>query len=226
LEPFFVLNLDIINFRFYTLIRQQKFYVVWKGHHPGIYSDWKECEIQILGFEGAQYKAFPDRESAISAYRLGATGFYKSTAKVHAKSTSVKDGPFMNSICVDAACSGNPGPMEYRGVVTATKKEIFRIGPFPMGTNNIGEFLALVHGIALLKKQGSNMPIYSDSVNALGWVKKKAAKTKLPRSEKTEQLFQLLDRAEEWLRNNTYTNPLLKWETEVWGEIPADFGRK
>jgi ribonuclease HI len=132
----------------------------------------------------------------------------------------------MNSISVDAACSGNPGPMEYRGVITATKQEIFRIGPFPMGTNNIGEFLALVHGIALLKKQGSNMPIYSDSVNALGWVKKKAAKTKLPRSEKTEQLFQLLDRAEEWLRNNTYTNPLLKWETEVWGEIPADFGRK
>jgi ribonuclease HI len=83
-----------------------------------------------------------------------------------------------------------------------------------------------VHGIALLKRQGSNMPIYSDSVNALSWVKRKTAKTKLPRNEKTEQLFQLIDRAEEWLKNNTYTNPLLKWETEVWGEIPADFGRK
>jgi len=208
------------------LARQQKFYVVWKGHHPGIYSDWKECEIQILGFEGAQYKAFPDRESAIAAYRIGATGFYKSIAKVKAKSTSAKNGPFMNSLCVDAACSGNPGPMEYRGVLNANKQEIFRIGPFPMGTNNIGEFLALVHGIALLKKQGSNMPIYSDSVNALGWVKKKEAKTKLPRSEKTELLFQLIDRAVDWLKNNTYSNPLLKWETEVWGEIPADFGRK
>ena len=208
------------------MARQQKYYVVWKGHHPGIYSDWKECEIQILGFEGAQYKAFPDRESAIEAYRLGVSGFYKSTAKPSPKSASSGNGPNLNSIAVDAACSGNPGKMEYRGVITANKQELFRIGPFPLGTNNIGEFLALVHGIALLKKQGSNIPIYSDSVNALSWVKKKEARTKLPRSEKTEQLFQLVDRAVDWLKNNSYSNPLLKWETDRWGEIPADFGRK
>jgi len=208
------------------LARQQKFYVVWKGHHPGIYSDWKECEIQILGFEGAQYKAFPDRETAIEAYRLGASGFYKSIAKPATRNTSSGNKPILTSISVDAACSGNPGVMEYRGVVTATKQEIFRIGPFPLGTNNIGEFLALVHGIALLKKQGSDIPIYSDSVNALGWVRKKEAKTKLPRNEKTEQLFQLIDRAVDWLKHNTYSNQLLKWETDRWGEIPADFGRK
>lgn len=208
------------------MARQLKFYVVWKGHHPGIYSDWKECEVQILGYEGAQYKSFPDRESAIEAYRLGASGFYKSNAKPAVKKVSSGNGPILNSLAVDAACSGNPGKMEYRGVLTANKQEIFRIGPFPLGTNNIGEFLALVHGIALLKKQGSNMPIYSDSVNALGWVKKKEARTKLPRSEKTEQLYQLIDRAVDWLKNNTYSNPLLKWETERWGEIPADFGRK
>jgi len=208
------------------LARQLKYYVVWKGHHPGIYSDWKECEIQILGFEGAQYKAFPDRETAIEAYRLGVSGFYKSTAKPSSKTASSGNGPNLNSIAVDAACSGNPGKMEYRGVITANKQELFRIGPFPLGTNNIGEFLALVHGIALLKKQGSNIPIYSDSVNALSWVKKKEARTKLPRSEKTEQLFQLVDRAVDWLKNNTYSNPLLKWETDRWGEIPADFGRK
>ena len=208
------------------MARQLKYYVVWKGHHPGIYSDWKECEIQILGFEGAQYKSFPDRESAIEAYRLGASAFYKSTAKPTAKTASSGKGPNLNSISVDAACSGNPGKMEYRGVITANKQELFRIGPFPLGTNNIGEFLALVHGIALLKKQGSDIPIYSDSVNALSWVKKKEARTKLPRSEKTEQLFQLIDRAVDWLKNNSYSNPLLKWETERWGEIPADFGRK
>jgi ribonuclease HI len=208
------------------LARQQKFYVIWKGHHPGIYSDWKECELQILGFEGAQYKAFPDRESAIAAYRLGSSGFYKSIAKPPAKTISSGKGPIPTSLSVDAACSGNPGAMEYRGVLTSTKQEIFRIGPFPMGTNNIGEFLALVHGIALLKKQGSHIPIYSDSVNALSWVKKKDARTKLPRTEQTEQLFQLVDRAVDWLKHNSYSNPLLKWETERWGEIPADFGRK
>ena len=208
------------------MARQQKFYVVWKGHHPGIYNDWKECEIQILGFEGAQYKAFPDRESAIEAYRLGSSGFYKSIAKPAAKAASSGNGPILTSLSVDAACSGNPGVMEYRGVLTSSKQEIFRIGPFPLGTNNIGEFLALVHGIALLKKQGSDIPIYSDSVNALGWVRKKEARTKLPRNEKTEQLFQLVDRAVDWLKHNSYSNPLLKWETDRWGEIPADFGRK
>ncbi|MDP4292189.1 MAG: viroplasmin family protein [Bacteroidota bacterium] len=208
------------------MARQQKYYVVWKGHHPGIYSDWKECELQIQGFEGAQYKSFPDRESAIEAYRLGVSGFYKSIAKSASNFTSSSKEPILTSLCVDAACSGNPGAMEYRGVMTANKQEIFRIGPFPLGTNNIGEFLAIVHGLALLKKQGSDIPIYSDSINALGWVKKKAARTKLPRNEKTEQLFQLIDRAQAWLKNNTYSNPLLKWETERWGEIPADFGRK
>ncbi len=206
-----------------------KFYVVWKGHHPGIYNDWKECELQIKGYEGAVYKSFPDRESAIEAHRMGASAFFKSQPK-KTGSNNLPSGssgtPILNSLSVDAACSGNPGALEYRGVFTGNKQEIFRIGPFPYGTNNIGEFLAIVHGIALLKKQGSTIPIYSDSVNALKWVKTKDVKTKLPRNQRTEQLHQLIDRALEWLQNNTYTNPLLKWETDRWGEIPADFGRK
>ena len=104
-------------------------------------------------------------------------------------------------------------------------QEIFHFGPI-YGTNNIGEFLAIVHGLALLKQKNLNMPIYSDSRNALSWVKQKKCKTKLERTEKTEALFQLIERAEKWLKENTYTTPLLKWETDVWGEVPADFGRK
>lgn len=42
--------------------------------------------------------------------------------------------------------------MEYRGVYVRTGQELFRIGPYPDGTNNVGEFLALVHALALLKK--------------------------------------------------------------------------
>ena len=94
------------------------------------------------------------------------------------------------------------------------------------GTNNIGEFLAIVHGLALLKQKGFDMPIYSDSVNAINWIKQKKCKTKLPRDAKTEELFCLIERAEKWLRENTYTTRILKWETKQWGEIPADFGRK
>lgn len=131
-----------------------------------------------------------------------------------------------DSIAVDAACSGNPGKMEYRGVYLRTGKEIFHYGPV-WGTNNIGEFLAIVHGLALLKQKGLHtMPIYSDSVNAQLWVKRKKCKTTLERNEKSEPLYQLIERAETWLRNNTYQNPVIKWPTEEWGEIPADFNRK
>ena len=115
--------------------------------------------------------------------------------------------------------------MEYRGVHVASRQQVFHFGPI-YGTNNIGEFLAIVHGLALLKQKGFDMPIYSDSVNAISWVKQKKCKTKLPRDTKTEQLFQLIERAEKWLRENTYSTPILKWETQQWGEIPADFGRK
>jgi len=135
-------------------------------------------------------------------------------------------GAINNSIAVDAACSGNPGKMEYRGVYLRTGKEIFHFGPV-FGTNNIGEFLAIVHGLALLKQKGLNdMPIYSDSVNAQLWVRKKKCKTTLERNEKTEKLYQMIERAEAWLKNNTYANPIIKWPTDQWGEIPADFGRK
>ncbi|KAA6303564.1 MAG: Ribonuclease H [Candidatus Ordinivivax streblomastigis] len=132
----------------------------------------------------------------------------------------------LNSLSVDAACSGNPGIMEYRGVFTATGEEIFHQGPFQQGTNNIGEFLALVHGLALLKKQNSTIPVYSDSVSAMAWVRNKKAKTTLEHCEANKILFELLARAENWLKTNTCLNPILKWETREWGEIPADFGRK
>ncbi|MEM6724723.1 MAG: RNase H family protein, partial [Bacteroidota bacterium] len=144
-----------------------------------------------------------------------------------AKTSSSSAGrQIKHSLSVDAACSGNPGLMEYRGVDTKTGEEIFRMGPFQHGTNNVGEFLALVHGLALLKKQGLSMPIYSDSKIAMGWVAKKKCKTKLDRITVNEKLFQLIERAENWLKANTYNTTILKWDTKNWGEIPADFGRK
>ena len=129
------------------------------------------------------------------------------------------------SLAVDAACSGNPGPMEYRGVYLRTGQVVFHFGPVH-GTNNIGEFLAIVHALALMKQKGVNMPIYSDSRNAILWVKQKKCKTKLERTPRTEELYQLIERAEKWLKENKYTTPILKWDTSRWGEVPADFGRK
>jgi ribonuclease HI len=205
-------------------MERKKWYVVWKGLEPGIYITWAECKQQIDGFEGARYKSFETQAQAVEAYRSTPpkyTGTKKATNVNHNSSIIIPQ-----SLAVDAACSGNPGKMEYRGVYTKTGKEIFHTGPFDEATNNIGEFLALFHGLALLKKQNSGIPIYSDSVNAIQWVKNKKCKTKLTPGKANKQVFDLIDRAEKWLADNTYSNQILKWDTQSWGEIPADFGRK
>lgn len=223
---------------------RSKHYVVWKGLNPGIYDNWAECKMQVEGQEGAKYKAFETREEATEAFEKGYTHYLKSGRAQKEGPPSKSDGgtaflsslrhtpagpigkPLNESLAVDAACSGNPGDMEYRGVYTATGQEIFRVGPLPQGTNNVGEFLAIVHGLALLKQQGSQLPIYSDSRNAMLWVKKKKCKTLLERTERNKPIFDLIERAEKWLNTHTYTTTILKWETSAWGEIPADFGRK
>ena len=126
---------------------------------------------------------------------------------------------------VDAACSGNPGRMEYQGIDLATGTQVFHFGPVN-GTNNIGEFLAIVHALALMERQGLRKTIYSDSYNAILWVSKKKCKTTLVRDAQTAQLFDIIARAEAWLRTHAIQVPIIKWETSAWGEIPADFGRK
>ena len=131
-----------------------------------------------------------------------------------------------DAVAVDAACSGNPGPMEYQGIDLATGQRVFHYGPLH-GTNNIGEFLAIVHAMAWLQQQGrKDTVIYSDSYNAILWVKKRQCKTKLEHNARTEALYNIIARAEHWLHTHTYTNQIVKWETKQWGEVPADFGRK
>ena len=207
-----------------------KYYVVWKGHKPGIYSSWNDCEKQIKGFTGAIYKAFKSKEQAMRAYKMDYNEFVGNDVNKLGFIGDIWDKdvekPDVKSICVDAACSGNPGKMEYRGVEIVSGNELFRQGPFDDSTNNIGEFLAIVHALAYLKEKNSKLIIYTDSMNAMKWVRDKKAATKLVRSKKNERVFELIARAENWLKRNTFENKILKWKTDVWGEIPADFGRK
>ncbi len=207
---------------------KSKYYVVWEGHQTGIFDSWEKCKKQVDGYTAAKYKGFTTLEEAKRAVGSNAWNFIGKTAKAAlSKEVLAKYGlPLKDAICVDAACSGNPGVMEYRGVNMATGQEIFHRGPFPEGTNNIGEFLGLVTGLVYLKQNNLSLPLYSDSQNAISWVKQKKANTKLAESAKNKPLFDLIDRAIEWLHHNTYETKILKWETKAWGEIPADFGRK
>lgn len=206
---------------------KKNFYVVWNGVKPGVYNSWEECKKQTEGYEGAIYKSFPSLEEANKAFNDSPWLYVGKKAKETGKKINANHPDIIkDSIAVDAACSGNPGLLEYRGVYVLTGEQIFYQGTFEMGTNNIGEFLALVHGLALLKQKNLSIPVYSDSVNAIKWVQEKKCKTKLERVPENESLFYLIERAEKWLRSNTYTTKIIKWETSVWGEIPADFGRK
>ncbi|SNQ42912.1 ribonuclease H1 domain-containing protein [Cellulophaga lytica] len=208
--------------------KKGKFYTVWKGKKPGIYDSWAACKAAINKEKDAQYKSFPTFEAAKKAFN-GSYDDYRGKKITTSLSKAELDKigqPNYNSIAVDAASSGNPGIMEYRGVDTQTAKELFKQGPFKQGTNNIGEFLALVHGLAYLKKNNSNRIIYTDSRTAMSWVRKKKCNSKLKESKKNEDVFELIRRAEDWLKTNTYTTTIVKWETKAWGEIPADFGRK
>jgi len=207
-------------------VAKKNFYVVWNGVTPGVYSDWNEAKAQVQGYDGAIYKSFPTKEQAERAFNDNPWLYVGKNAEK--KKVSIHNIPEIvkDSLSVDAACSGNPGLMEYRGVYVKTGEQVFHQGPFEYGTNNIGEFLALVHGLALLKQKGFSVPIYTDSVNAIKWVKGKKCKTKLERVPENESLFYMIERAEKWLRENTYTTQIIKWKTDEWGEIPADFGRK
>lgn len=207
--------------------KKQKYYVVWEGVQPGIYDTWNQCQLQIKGFPGARFKSFPSKKEAEEAFLSSATDYIIPKKKKDVKRDFDRSGIIRDSLSVDAACSGSPGIMEYRGVWTKDSTEVFRRGPYEWGTNNVGEFLALVHGIAFLKKHGlDNMTIYSDSRTAMSWLRNKKVKTTLERRNTNTDLFVLLERAEKWVQTNQWSNPVIKWETKKWGEIPADFGRK
>lgn len=206
--------------------QKTKYYVVWEGQKTGVFSSWDECKEQVSNYPNAKYKSFASKEEAENAYQSDAQLFIgkKSTTRTPENHVSA---PKIRALAVDAACSGNPGRMEYRGVMTDCGEQIFHMGPFEDSTNNIGEFLALVHGLALIKQKKWDMPLYSDSRTAISWIKAKKCKTKLAENEKNRAVFELIRRAEKWLaENQPLTTPINKWETEKWGEIPADFGRK
>lgn len=212
------------------MAKRNKYYVVWEGRKTGIFHSWEECKQSVEKFEKAKYKSFDTLAEAKEAFNtLGYNYFINTKPKriiTPPRDISVCSPlPIIDALCTDAACSGNPGVMEYQGVYIKTGKRLFHYYS-PIGTNNIGEFLGIVHGLSYLKRHNFPQPLYTDSLNAMKWVRDKKCKTKLPLTPKTEKLFDYIHRAEHWLKTNNYTTQILKWDTEHWGEIPADFNRK
>ena len=137
---------------------------------------------------------------------------------------------------VDGATAGNPGPSEYRCIDLASGEVIFqqKIGS---ATNNITEFLAVIHAMAKAIKDGIKTDIYTDSMTALAWVKYKRCNSSLKPGRYTQFASDLKIRGEKFLQGieldlkefdviKFSNGEVLKWFTEMWGEIPADYGRK
>lgn len=215
--------------------KQKKYYVVWNGRNTGVYDNWDDAKRQVENYSGARYKSFATEAMAREAFENGPSAYLGHAPERpahHAQSASLPgmeapSQPLTAAIAVDAACSGNPGVMEYRGVSMWDRREIFH-QKYAVGTNNVGEFLAIVHALALIKQKGceGRLSIYSDSKIAIGWVRKGRCRTKLEYTPLTAELFDVVRRAERWLADNAIRTPIIKWPTELWGEVPADFGRK
>lgn len=212
--------------------KKNKYYVIWDGPNSAIYTDWSIAQKKLKGIPRDQFKTFGSKVLAERALKEGPESYkgkdFRKTQDLSASEIAKIGEPVELSLAVDAACNEMTGIMEYQGVWTFDKGQtLFCMGPYKGGTNNIGEFLALVHALALFQKESDpkfhTMPIYSDSKNAMGWVKSGKCRTK---GKPGQEVQNLIFRAEQWLAKNSFKNPIWKWETKVWGEIPADFGRK
>lgn len=192
-------------------------YVVWKGHQTGVFQSWAACQRATSGFRGAQFKGFTSRQAAEAAWR--------------GETSPAPKKPSGHALTVDAAWNSVGKDMEYQGVWLDSGETVFHVGPLPDGTNNIGEFLAIVHGLAVLKQAGDDCPIYTDSATAMAWLRKRKANSQNVKEGRVDaRLLELIARAERWLVEHDYpnqvANKVYKWHTKDWGEIPADFGRK
>ncbi|WP_438446622.1 ribonuclease H [Gorillibacterium sp. sgz5001074] len=215
-----------------------KYYVVWEGKKAGVYSTWAECKAQVDGYPQAKYKSYSTASEAQAALAAGWKKMWGQGGEAAASKTAGSRGKASkaaaaaeeeidyDSISVDVGTRGNPGPVEYKGVDTQTGDILFYVGPIENGTNNLGEFIAIVHALSYLKERGSAKTVYTDSRTALSWLRNKKVASNLPRNESTRKIWELTDRAVRWLETHTYPNKVRKWNTEEWGEIKADFGRK
>ena len=212
--------------------KKPKFYVVWEGKKSGVFTEWADCQASIQGFSNAKYMSFPSLLAAQAALEEGHGEHWgkkekKSAIVLTPEQLATIGMPLENALCVDAACNPQTMVMEYRGVWYKDRSIYFSAEPRVGGTNNIGEFLAIVHGLAQMAKDGIEVPIYSDSRIAIGWVKGVRARSQArDRGDTSNTINRLIDRALKWLTENTYPNEILKWRTDVWGEVPADYGRK
>lgn len=206
-----------------------KIYVVWEWKQTWIFDSWESCKNSVNWFSNAKYKSFSNKENAEIAFKKWREFYYNKsgkTVKIKDNLETIKEHiPFFSKwIAVDAACSENPWKMEYRWINLSTWEEIFH-EKFKIWTNNIWEFLAIVHWLKYI--WDNDMIVYSDSKIGISWVKQWKCKTQFTHIwPESYAISNAIKNAELWLAENSIKHDILKWDTEKRWEIPADFWRK
>jgi ribonuclease HI len=146
-----------------------KYYVVWKGREPGVYDNWEACKRQVEGFKSPLYKAFVSLPAAEEAFRKGSQDYLKS--KDHPMQMifdALYGSPIIPSIAVDGACSGKTKQAEYQEWIPKPNNVYF-IGSFSEGTNNLMEFLAWYMLWRIANVIIWMCLFYTDSATAMKW---------------------------------------------------------
>jgi len=161
------------------MAKTKKYYAVFQGHNPGIYTSWDKVSEQVKGFKGAKYKSFSSREEAILWLRdcvIAASEPVSESLITLIKTVGVAEAKEDRIIIhTDGGASPNPGKGGY-GIVLQKgnyRKELS--AGYQLTTNNRMELMACIVALQALKEP-SEVSLYTDSkyvVDSItkGWAK-------------------------------------------------------
>lgn len=159
----------------------KKYYVVWAGREPGIFTDWASCKRSIDKFAGAKYKSFPNKSEAEAAFSSGAVSKSATAKSSGAKKSSSKSAVAFGVsdydvvIYCDGGCDPNPGRAGSGSAVYKNGKlSSLWYGLYNAnGTNNTAELNALHQSLIMAETaalKGASVGILCDSMYSINCV--------------------------------------------------------
>jgi ribonuclease HI len=196
---------------------KQKFYTVWVGRNTGVFDTWEQCKAQIHEFPKAKYKSFGTKNLAEEAFANAAE--YINEAN---QNETESPEPIAESICVHSyAISQNI--IGYAGYHTSAGDNYFKFENIETNHIHLADFVGLVHALAYCKEKSLALPIYSNSQNAINAIETiNINRLQINPNTISQQAQNLINRAIQFLQNNTYINPILAWQTKNWGVMQSN----
>lgn len=129
----------------------------------------------------------------------------------------------MDKIIVHSTANTKTKRMAYKGFNESTNKWIFKVKYKGYCTQNVADFMAIVHALHYCKINNIDLPIYNDNLVAIKWVKDKKVNSLLIKTKENHELFQSFENALVILKQNDFLNPILFWKKKELGNIKNPF---